>query len=110
MSIKEKIMRIMALALEINPPEADDTGIRKTEVFVSWSPHCNRLSVRIYYGGWHPDDKADEYIMVFTASSDKCKAEIMRILDKIIIKLETIQRCEAKSAEQKGALVCLISC
>lgn len=47
MSVKEKILRIMALALEINQPDIPNIGEKKTAVFVDWSPHCNLLISRL---------------------------------------------------------------
>ena len=43
--IKEKVMKIMDLALEINSRE-------KNTVFVDFSGHTNGLQVQIYEKGW----------------------------------------------------------
>ena len=86
MTIKEKIMRIMDLALSINDPEVPDVGKTKTAVFVDWSSHCNLLSVRIYYGGWCRDSSDscdyDELIDVYY-SSEKLDSTI-RLLEYIL--------------------------
>ena len=47
MTIKEKILKIVSLALEINPPEIKDIGQKTTAVFVDYSPHCSWFQVRI---------------------------------------------------------------
>lgn len=54
MDVKEKILKIMALCLEINPPEIKDIGQKKTAVFFHWSPNCNVLQVYIHPDGWNP--------------------------------------------------------
>lgn len=67
MSVKEKILRILELALDINPPEIEDIGVKKTAVFVRWSPHCTLLEIDIHYGGWAKGKSKDEQIEVYTA-------------------------------------------
>lgn len=52
--IKEKIMKIMELALEINPPEIDKIGRIRPGVSVLWFPHYNYLEIDIYENGWTP--------------------------------------------------------
>jgi hypothetical protein len=54
-TISSKILDIMRLALEINPPTIDSIGEKKTAVFVNWSPQCPELEVTIYKGGWKED-------------------------------------------------------
>ena len=48
--IKEKVMKIMDLALEINSKE-------KNTVFVDFSGHTNGLRVQIYENGWKAYEK-----------------------------------------------------
>lgn len=86
MSTKEKILRILELALEINPPEIDKIGTVKTAIFVNWSPHCNYLTVRIYEMGWYRGADSVER-EVWTDSEDADKK-----LDSIITELEEILR------------------
>ena len=50
--IKEKVMKIMNLALEINSRE-------KNTVFVDFSGHTNGLRVQIYKNGWKAYEKPD---------------------------------------------------
>lgn len=59
--MKDKIMKVLELALEINPPEKPNIGEKRTAVFVNWAPHVNQLSVRIYKGGWTENGKVDIY-------------------------------------------------
>ncbi len=93
MSIKEKILKIMSLALEINPPEVDDIGKKRTAVFVNWSPHCNLIDGYVYYGGWDPSKSFTDYFSAATSSDDAD-----RHLDAIIAQLEKIKaEVEAES-------------
>ncbi len=85
MTIKEKILKIMALALEINPPDIENPGMERTAVFVRWSPHCNALTVNIYLGGWHSVGVADK---TFITYSDRNFGDS---LDSIIAELEQIK-------------------
>lgn len=85
MTTKEKIMKIMSLALEINPPEIEDIGQKKTALFVNWSPHCNRFDVRIHYGGWKRDVPSDPDMYLYTNGEDASEKldEIIETLEKI---------------------------
>lgn len=92
MTIKEKIMRIMELALEIDPPEMKCIGEERTAVFVDWSPHCNSLCVSVHFGGWRPGRKPDERFGIYTyRQGDE--------LDMIIAELERI-RAELPGGEK----------
>lgn len=66
MTIKEKVLRIMELALAINPPELVKIGKKKTAVFVDWSPHCNVINIRIHKGGWNKGVSSDRDITCYT--------------------------------------------
>lgn len=92
MTIKEKIMKIMSLALEINPPEIKDIGKKKTAVFVNWLPHCNYLEIRVYLNGWDCHKDYDEYFDVFLHRKDADDK-----LDEIIKRLEEINESEGKA-------------
>lgn len=98
MSVKKKILKIMALCLEINPPEIKDIGQKKTAVFFRWSPHCNVLSIAIHSGGWvsmtDPDIQYDLYL------KNKSRKSLNKELDKTIKKLEEILKGE-QNAEVK---------
>ena len=85
MSIKEKMLRILALALEINNPEVDAIGKKKTAVFVEWYPHCNCYEIMIHSGGWVEDVIGEEDIRAYT---DRDNAD--ETLDAIISHLESI--------------------
>lgn len=86
MTIKEKIIKIISLALEINPPEIERIGKKRTAVFVEWSPHCNVLSGSIHYGGYRWGSSPDERIYVYCDKETSFKE-----LDEIILKLESIK-------------------
>lgn len=89
MDVKEKILKIMALCLEINPPEVAEIGKKKTAVFFHWYPHCNRLEVYGYFPGWKPHA---DYDFKFEVSTDREP----RKLDKIINFLADIRKNELK--------------
>lgn len=86
MAIREKILKIMALALEINPPEIKGIGKKRTAVFVWWSPHCNSFEVSIYDDGWDAD-KGELYRIDICTSWDDSEEE----LDALIKRLEEIR-------------------
>ena len=91
--IKEKILEIMRLALEINPPEVENIGVKKDAVFVEYSPHCTLLEIRIYIGGWKPNaDPSYEYYIYFNADAFPEKE-----LDEIINLLNSIKNKEKKN-------------
>lgn len=54
MTIQEKVLKIMQLALEINdtPTKQETTGDKPT-VFVDFSGHVCTLSVQIHSHGWN---------------------------------------------------------
>ncbi len=83
MTVKEKILKILALCLEINPPEIEDIGQKKTAVFLNWSPHCNVLHVYVHWHGWkpHKDWEIDFHLNVWREPEK---------LDEIIIVLKEI--------------------
>ena len=91
--IKEKILEIMRLALEINPPKIENIGIKTDAVFVEYSPHCTLLEIRIYIGGWKRDaDPTYEYLIYFNADAFPEKE-----LDEIINLLNSIKNKENKN-------------
>lgn len=85
MSIKEKILRIMELALEINPPEIEKIGEHKTAIFFNWSPHCNFLTVRIYEMGWyHGADSIDREVWTDLDDADEKLDGIINELEEML--------------------------
>lgn len=86
MTIKEKILKIMSLALEINPPEIKNIGKKRTAVFVNWSPHCNCLDVTTYENGWDIDKEESERMHLYASWDDANEK-----LDAIIARLEEIR-------------------
>lgn len=85
MTIKEKIMKIMSLALEINPPEIKYVREKGPVVFVEWQPHCNLVTVDICSDGWRLGDMPDKHFVSYIAAG--CGDS----LDSIIAELEKIK-------------------
>lgn len=78
----KKIMKIMALALEISPfGSGEQEG--KPHVFVNYSPHCDALDVRVFADGWAEGKKADYDEFLYDYNGDFCKKA-----DKVIAYLE----------------------
>lgn len=87
MTIKEKIMKIVSLALDINSPEIPEIGKKMTAVFFDWSPHCNSFSVSIFSNGWKNADFPDKYFHLYL-----CKEQSSEQLDEVILCLEALKR------------------
>lgn len=85
MSVKDKFMRVMELALTINPPEVDDVGKGRVAVFVTWFSHCSKLDVAIHHNGWEQGKGADERYDIYTSWEDRAEE-----LDQLIDRLEAI--------------------
>ena len=85
MNVKEKILKIMELALEINPPDIEAVGRSRTAVFMEWHPHVNLLDIRIYRGGYGKSDEAERYenYTCGIPSSENTLEEIIEVLEKI---------------------------
>lgn len=97
MTVKEKTMRIMELALEISPPDVSYEYENKPVVFVRYSGHCPCMSVEIYSDGWDREerDKPTHRINVFDMSSEEASER----LDEIIKLLEEHRgnaQCQSK--------------
>lgn len=84
--VANKILDIMWLALEINPPTIHNIGEKKTAVFVWWSPHCPQLTVTIHDGAWKENVTADENYTIYTDYDDAEEK-----LDNIIKRLHDIK-------------------
>lgn len=88
-TVKGKILKVISLSLEINPPETENIGNLTTAVFVNWSPHCNVLDVSIYFDGWKSDTNPDKRFSVYTNSEEASER-----LDRIITFLESIKEIQ----------------
>lgn len=90
MTIKEKILKIMSLALDINSPVVDNREIKNPPagVVVEWYPHVNSLEVLITYGSWScsSSNQFRKY-SIFTDHSGYYDEK----LDEIISDLESIK-------------------
>lgn len=80
--IKDKVMRIMELALEICPPEITDVGMKRSAVFVEYAPHCNGLCVRIYERGWTSNNEPTFSVQVFLDNED-AEGKLESIINKV---------------------------
>lgn len=89
--IASKMLGVLMLALEINPPEIKDIGKKKTAVFVEWMPHTSSLNVRIFKNGWIVNDECDEKYTVY-ADWEGASEE----LDMIISRLYEIKKIDHK--------------
>lgn len=88
--VASKMLEVLRLALEINPPEIKDIGKKKTAVFVEWLPHISALDVRIFKSGWTKDNECDEMYTVYTEREEASKE-----LGNIIKRLHDIKRDNA---------------
>lgn len=84
MNVKKKIIKIMSLCLEINPPEVAEIGKKKTAVFFNWYPHCNRLEVYGYFFGWKPHADYNFKFDVLTDREPEKLDKIIRFLEGIL--------------------------
>ena len=80
--IKEKILKIMELGLEVNSRE-------KNIVFVNYSGHCDVLELRIHSEGWKQGKGANFFRDVYLATLSQREAE--QNLDGIIKELEELK-------------------
>lgn len=94
-SINEKIVRIMSLALEISPADAEENS-GNPHVFVQYSAHCNLLEVRVWLDGWNSEADADYYRFFYGCSGEKASKKA----DEIIAYLENL-----KEVQKNGSIV-----
>ncbi|WP_336154729.1 hypothetical protein [Fusobacterium polymorphum] len=80
--IKEKILKIIELGLEVNSRE-------KNTVFVNYSGHCDVLELRIHSEGWKQGKGANFFRDVYLATLSQREAE--QNLDGIIKELEELK-------------------
>lgn len=86
MAIKEKILKIMSLALEIDPPEGKNGGETRTSVSVRWSPYSNLVEVNICFEGLKDSVSTNERYTVAINPRVGSKG-----LNRIISRLEIIK-------------------
>lgn len=68
--IRQKILKIMDLALKISPPDVEK--VKGTPVvFVEYSAHCPALSVRVYKDGWDEKNEPDKAFWMLTFREDE---------------------------------------
>ena len=81
-TVKEKILKIMELGLEVNSRE-------KNTVFIRFSGHCELFEVSIHSKGWKNGVGADFFKDMFLARLSQRETE--EKLDEIIEKLEKLK-------------------
>ena len=76
--IKEKVLKIMELGLEVNKK------IKKS-FFMSYYGNANGISIEIYRTGWNENKKADynEHIFLDLESENKKIIETIEILEEL---------------------------
>ena len=80
--IREKILKIMELGLEVNSRE-------KNTVFIRFSGHCELFEVSIHSKGWKNGVGADFFKDIYFSSSPE--NETRKNLDEIIKELERLK-------------------
>ena len=81
-TVKEKILKIMELGLEVNSQE-------KNTVFIRFSGHCELFEVSIHSKGWKNGVGADFFKDMFLARLSQRETE--EKLDEIIEELEKLK-------------------
>ena len=81
-TVKEKILKIMELGLEVNSRE-------KNTVFIRFSGHCELFEVSIHSKGWKNGVGADFFKDMFLARLSQRETE--EKLDEIIKELERLK-------------------
>ena len=81
-TVKEKILKIMELGLQVNSKE-------KNTVFIRFSGHCELFEVSIHSKGWKNGVGADFFKDMFLARLSQRETE--EKLDEIIKELERLK-------------------
>lgn len=92
-SITDKIIRIMELAMLINPTSTNKglTGDKPT-VFVSFSGHCTYFCTTVLPEGWEPDYDINDDVEYYDACLEDDDEGAKKVLDKVIERLEKIYK------------------
>lgn len=82
--IMVKILRVMGLALQINPQKTEYsiTGDKPT-VFVKFSGHIASLEVVIYQSGWGEGRENTTYRMYFEEEWDNSENTLDRVIETL---------------------------
>lgn len=80
--IKEKVLKIMELGLEVS----NETSHK---VFVRYYGHTDGLDIDIFYNGWTREKEIDLKESLFLDFEEK---EVLKSLNKIIKKLEELKK------------------
>lgn len=85
-SIKEKVLEIMALALECNCSEAGSDNTNKKPVFfLDYAGHLNYLTVAVYKNGWKTGVQADmfEALLIHDRMDEKKLDDIIEYMKEV---------------------------
>lgn len=90
--IMDKVLRIMELAMLINPEDTkrDITGDKPT-VFFSFDGHCSYICVSVHPRGWEPDYNINSDVEYYRAYLD-ADEDAEETLEKAIERLEGIYK------------------
>ena len=82
--IRQKILKIMDLALKISPPDVEKVK-GAPDVFVKYSPHCCVLEVEVYKGGWKYGCGCNDRSFISTSEEDANKEldEVIKYLQEL---------------------------
>ena len=83
--IRQKILKIMDLALKISPPDVEKVQ-GTPDVFVKYSPHCCVLEVEVYKCGWKYGCDSNDRSFISITSKDASKE-----LDEVIEHLQDLR-------------------
>ena len=83
MTTSEKILKILALCLEINNPDIPNVGKKKTAVFFEWNPHCNVVALRIHYEGWKRGMSPDITMRTYVDIEPERLDEMVKTLEQV---------------------------
>ncbi|MDE7365702.1 MAG: hypothetical protein K2N27_12650 [Ruminococcus sp.] len=89
--INAKIMKIMSLALEISPADAEKKD-GQPHVFVEYFPHILGLEVVVWLNGWEEDKDADYRAGFGGYHNNACEQA-----DEIITYLENLKSSKTES-------------
>lgn len=79
---KDKIIKLLDLALDISNNSEDD-------VFVEYSPHCQLVSVRVYFDGWSRRKCDLEWDVYFDITEFRSEDIINSKFDEILVELKS---------------------
>lgn len=67
-----------------------------TDIFISWSPHCDVLGVIVYFNGWEKDKTHETFDLYLKGTQKNMQNQINSLFSKIIACLEKGNTREAE--------------